>query len=86
MIKFGLIPELVGRLPVVATLGELTEDALVQILTEPKNALVKQYQKLFDMDDVELEIRPVRAGGHRSQGAGPQDRRSRAAFHRGAVL
>ena len=58
LIKFGLIPELVGRLPVVATLGELTEDALVQILTEPKNALLKQYQKLFDMDGVQLEIRP----------------------------
>jgi len=57
LIKFGLIPELVGRLPVVATLGELTEDALVQILTEPKNALVKQYQKLFSMDGVDLEIR-----------------------------
>ena len=58
LIKFGLIPEFVGRLPVVATLDELTEDALVQILTEPKNALVKQYQKLFAMDGVELEIRP----------------------------
>jgi len=58
LIKFGLIPELVGRLPVVATLGELTEDAMVQILTEPKNALVKQYQKLFSMDGVDLEIRP----------------------------
>jgi ATP-dependent Clp protease ATP-binding subunit ClpX len=58
LIKFGLIPELVGRLPVVATLGELTEGALVQILTEPKNALAKQYQKLFAMDGVELEIRP----------------------------
>jgi ATP-dependent Clp protease ATP-binding subunit ClpX len=58
IIKFGLIPELVGRLPVVATLGELSEDALVQILTEPKNALVKQYQQLFAMDNVELEIRP----------------------------
>jgi len=58
LIKFGLIPELVGRLPVVATLGELTIDAMVQILTEPKNALVKQYQKLFAMDGVELEIRP----------------------------
>jgi ATP-dependent Clp protease ATP-binding subunit ClpX len=57
LIKFGLIPELVGRLPVVATLGELTEDALVKILTEPKNALVKQYHKLFAMDGVELEIR-----------------------------
>jgi ATP-dependent Clp protease ATP-binding subunit ClpX len=58
LIKFGLIPELVGRLPVVATLGELTEDAMVRILTEPKNALVKQYQKLFAMDRVELEVRP----------------------------
>ncbi len=58
IIKFGLIPELVGRLPVVATLGELSDDALVRILTEPKNALVKQYQKLFAMDDVDLEIRP----------------------------
>jgi ATP-dependent Clp protease ATP-binding subunit ClpX len=58
LIKFGLIPELVGRLPVVATLGELTEDALVQILTAPKNALLKQYQKLFGMDGVDLEIRP----------------------------
>jgi len=57
LIKFGLIPELVGRLPVVATLGELTEEAMIQILTEPKNALVKQYQKLFSMDGVELEIR-----------------------------
>jgi len=58
LIKFGLIPELVGRLPVVATLSELTEDALMQILTEPKNALVKQYNKLFGMEGVELEIRP----------------------------
>jgi ATP-dependent Clp protease ATP-binding subunit ClpX len=58
LIKFGLIPELVGRLPVVATLGELTEEAMVQILTEPRNALVKQYQRLFSMDGVELEIRP----------------------------
>jgi ATP-dependent Clp protease ATP-binding subunit ClpX len=58
LIKFGLIPELVGRLPVVATLGELTEGAMVQILTEPRNALLKQYQRLFLMDGVELEIRP----------------------------
>ena len=58
LIKFGLIPELVGRLPVVATLGELTESAMIQILTEPRNALAKQYQKLFAMDGVELEIRP----------------------------
>jgi ATP-dependent Clp protease ATP-binding subunit ClpX len=58
LIKFGLIPELIGRLPVVATLQELEEPALIQILTEPKNALIKQYQKLFDMEDVELEVRP----------------------------
>jgi len=58
LIKFGLIPELVGRMPVVATLGELSEDTLVQILTEPKNALVKQYIKLLSMEGVELEIRP----------------------------
>jgi ATP-dependent Clp protease ATP-binding subunit ClpX len=58
LIKFGLIPEFVGRLPVVATLQELDEAALVQILIEPKNALVKQYQKLFSMEGVELEIRP----------------------------
>jgi ATP-dependent Clp protease ATP-binding subunit ClpX len=58
LIKFGLIPELVGRMPVVATLAELSEDALVQILLEPKNALVKQYAKLLAMEGVELEIRP----------------------------
>jgi len=58
LIKFGLIPELVGRLPVVATLAELTEDALVQILTEPKNAVVKQFTKLLAMEGVELEVRP----------------------------
>ena len=58
LIKFGIIPELVGRLPVVATLDELTEDALVQILTEPKNALTKQYAQLLGMEGVELEVRP----------------------------
>ncbi|MEO7404948.1 MAG: ATP-dependent Clp protease ATP-binding subunit ClpX [Burkholderiales bacterium] len=58
LIKFGLIPEFVGRLPVVATLEELDERALVQILTEPKNALIKQYQRLFSMEGVDLEIRP----------------------------
>ena len=57
LISFGLIPELVGRLPVVTTLSELTEDALVQILTEPKNALVKQYAKLFSMEGCQLEFR-----------------------------
>jgi len=59
LIKFGLIPELVGRLPVVATLDELDEPALVEILTGPKNALVKQYQALFEMEGVELEVRPA---------------------------
>ncbi|WER44490.1 ATP-dependent Clp protease ATP-binding subunit ClpX [Cupriavidus sp. WKF15] len=59
LIKFGLIPELIGRLPVVATLAKLDEAALMQILVEPKNALVKQYQKLLAMEGVELEIRPA---------------------------
>ena len=58
LIKFGLIPELIGRLPVLATLAELDETALVAILTEPKNALVKQYQALLGMEGVELEVRP----------------------------
>ena len=57
LVKYGLIPEFVGRMPVVATLEELDEDALVTILTEPRNALVKQYQKLFDLEGVDLEIR-----------------------------
>ncbi len=55
--KYGLIPEFVGRLPVIATLKELDEDALVRILTEPKNAITKQYAKLFEMEDAELEFR-----------------------------
>ena len=59
LIKFGLIPELVGRLPVVAALNELTEDALIQILVEPKNALIKQYTKLLQMEGAELEMRPA---------------------------
>jgi ATP-dependent Clp protease ATP-binding subunit ClpX len=57
LIKFGLIPEFVGRLPVVATLEELDEAALVKILTEPKNAITKQFKKLFEMEGVELEVR-----------------------------
>ncbi len=56
LLKFGLIPEFIGRLPVIATLEDLDEVALVQILTEPKNALVKQYQRLFEMEDVKLTI------------------------------
>jgi len=58
LVKFGLIPELVGRLPVVATLEELDEAALVKILTEPKNAITKQFRKLFEMEGAELEFRP----------------------------
>ncbi len=59
LVKYGLIPELIGRLPVVANLAELDEEALVKILIEPKNALIKQYQKLFSMEGVELEVRPA---------------------------
>lgn len=57
LLKYGLIPEFVGRIPVIVTLDQLDEDALVQILTEPKNALAKQYQKLFELDGVELEFK-----------------------------
>ena len=56
LLKFGLIPEFIGRLPVIASLGELSLDALVRILTEPKNALVKQYQKLFEFESVKLKF------------------------------
>ena len=57
LVRYGLIPEFVGRLPVLATLDELDEDALVQILTEPKNAYTKQYAKLFEMEEVEIDFR-----------------------------
>jgi len=68
LIKYGLIPEFVGRLPVVATLEELDEVALIQILIEPKNALLKQYQKMFGMENVELEVRDaaLKAIAHRA--------------------
>jgi ATP-dependent Clp protease ATP-binding subunit ClpX len=56
LLRFGFIPEFVGRLPVIATLNELSEDALVDILTKPKNALVKQYQKLFELENVKLKF------------------------------
>lgn len=58
LLKFGLIPEFIGRLPVMVTLGQLSEEALIRIITEPKNALLKQYRKLFKLDNVELEIEP----------------------------
>ena len=56
LLKYGLIPEFIGRLPVVATLNELDEESLIQILKEPKNALIKQYQRLFDMEKVNLKF------------------------------
>ena len=56
LVKFGIIPELIGRLPVFATLENLDQDSMIKILTEPKNALVKQYKKLFEMEDIELEF------------------------------
>jgi len=56
LVHYGLIPELVGRLPIIASLNEITEDDMVRILTEPKNSLVKQYKKLFAIDDVELNF------------------------------
>ena len=68
LIKYGLIPEFVGRLPVVATLDELDESALISILTEPKNALTKQYRRLFEMEGAELEFRDeaLKAVAHRA--------------------
>ena len=58
LVKYGLIPELIGRIPILTVLDELDKDALVKIMTEPKNSIVKQYTKLFEMDDVELEFEP----------------------------
>lgn len=58
LVKFGLIPEFIGRLPIVTQLSELSEDDLVKILTEPKNAITKQYQKLLAMDGVDLTFKP----------------------------
>ncbi|MBN2172466.1 MAG: ATP-dependent Clp protease ATP-binding subunit ClpX [Candidatus Krumholzibacteriota bacterium] len=68
LVRYGLIPELVGRLPIVAPLHGLTEAALVEILVKPKNALVKQYRKLFEMEDIQLEFDPgaIRAVAHRA--------------------
>jgi ATP-dependent Clp protease ATP-binding subunit ClpX len=59
MIKFGLIPEFIGRLPVFTSVRSLDREALVRILTEPRNALVRQYQRLFELDNVELEFEPL---------------------------
>ena len=80
LVKYGLIPEFIGRLPVVATLDELDEDSLVQILTEPKNSLVKQYGKFFEMDGVELLITSdaLRAIAEQAMGRGTGARGLRA--------
>ena len=59
LLKFGMIPEFIGRLPVITNVDSLDHDALIQILTEPKNALVKQYQALLSMEGSELEVRPA---------------------------
>jgi ATP-dependent Clp protease ATP-binding subunit ClpX len=82
LIKYGLIPEFVGRLPVVATLEELDEPALMKILTEPKNAITKQFRKLFEMEGVELEIRPDALAAIAKQGAEAKDRCARSAHDR----
>jgi ATP-dependent Clp protease ATP-binding subunit ClpX len=62
LLKFGMIPEFVGRLPVFTSVNSLDKEALVQVLTEPKNALVRQYQRLFDLDGVQLEFTPDSLG------------------------
>ncbi len=83
LLKFGLIPEFVGRLPVVATLEDLDEAALKKILTEPKNALVKQYQRLFEMENDRPHARRRGAWRDRPQGDRAQDRRARPALDHG---
>ena len=83
LLKYGLIPEFVGRLPVVATLEDLDEPSLKLILTQPKNALVKQYQRLFEMEFDRSDARRGGARRHRPQGDRAQDRRARPALHHG---
>ena len=84
LLKFGLIPEFIGRLPVLATLEDLDEPALIQILTEPKNALVKQYQRLFEMENVELTFHEDALSRDRQAGHQAQDRRARPALDHGS--
>ncbi len=76
LLKFGLIPEFIGRLPVITTVSPLDRGALVRILTEPRNALVKQYQRMFEIDGVELELDHGRDRGDRRAGAAARHRRS----------
>jgi ATP-dependent Clp protease ATP-binding subunit ClpX len=87
LLKFGMIPEFIGRLPVVATLHELNEDALIDVLTKPKNSLVKQYQRLFDMDGVKLNFsKPALAAVSREALARQSGARGLRAILEGAML
>ena len=79
LVKFGMIPEFIGRLPMMGAVRSLDADALVRILTEPKNALVRQYQKVFEFEDVELEFTDRRPRGDRRPGAAARHRRPRPA-------
>ena len=83
LLKFGLIPEFVGRLPVRRDADDLDEEALVEILTKPKNALVKQYQRLFEMEDVQLDFTEDALRVDRPEGDRAQDRRARPALDHG---
>ncbi len=83
LLKFGLIPEFIGRVPVIATLDDLDEEALMRILTEPKNALVRQYQRLFEMEDVQLSFADGGHAHHRQEGDRPENRRARAPLDHG---
>lgn len=83
LVKFGLVPELVGRLPVITTLDDLDEAALIRILTEPKNALVKQYQKLFDFDNIQLELTDDALTAVATEAIAQKDRRTWSALHYG---
>ena len=83
LLKFGLIPEFIGRLPVVATLEDLDEGALMEILTKPKNALIKQYGRLFEMEGVKLSFTEDALKLGRDAGDRPQDRRARPALDHG---
>ena len=85
LLKFGLIPEFVGRLPVIVTLSALTAEDLVRVLTEPKNAVTRQFQKFLSLDKVELVVHAGRAPGRGRGRARPQDRRPRPALDRRGV-
>ena len=85
LLKFGLIPEFIGRLPVMVTLTALTAEDLVRVLTEPKNAVTRQFQKFLSLDKVELAFTPGALRGRRRGRARPQDRRAGAALDRRGV-